>query len=564
MAGNNALNVAFLVSLGRNKIGIALVGSLAGAVLTLGLLVWMYLSFGWSGPLFIAGLVFAAICADLLRRDRRRQHRRATDAEEAARLDAWLSQWPAEARTTVHRLYDRQEAAVLWSAIGMGRLPDRARYGPDDRGDAPILLDVRRSPAGVEIDLAPQHGMTANEFKRAGTAQLAWALSAPEVHLVAVDPQRRVVTLDMRYYDPVAQPVRAPQPEEPVDLYSVAIGTRANGEPWRVPIAERNLLVAGVMGSGKSGVMRALILALAPAIRDGLVRVAAIDLKFGIEVRQMRGLIHEVATTPPDAKKMLQRMLAQVKDRGEWMEAHGYDKHVATPDNPLWLLIIDELAELLDDPDMRNEILSLMRHIMRPGRALGFSIGGFTQAPEKENIASVRNLFQIRVGLRLTEESMLNMIYGGQAKERGAGNVELADEGTQGIAFVASEGGRDIERVRAHLVPKEMFEAAAAIYPPYRHPHLEPAPKRPPGQLDSNQSATSPAPVETADDAAPRKKPVPGFRLPPTGGAPILPNVPQVGRQDGTVIPFDRSRSDRPEATPPTGTTPPDGDTGTE
>jgi S-DNA-T family DNA segregation ATPase FtsK/SpoIIIE len=538
----------------NNGNSFVILGIIAGAVTVPFLSLWAYLSVenyggpGWFGPVFVISvLVVAPLMIAVWAKGAKAAAARRAEEQRAADRAVWLSQYPADARPMIDRLEDQFQASLAWSAIGLGRVPDPARYGIGDPGEAPRLVEVRESPAGVEIDVAPQWGINMTHFQRAA-GQLAWALGAPEVHIIGGDPHRGVITLEALFRDPVAKAHTAPRPEEPVDLYAVRLGVRSNGAPWREPLMERNWLVAGSMGSGKSGVMRAMVLSTAPAARDGYVRNVGIDLKFGIEMRQMKGLVHEVATTPAEARAKLKRMLAIVKERGEQMEAAGVDKHVPTPDAPLWNLIIDELAELLDDPEARSEILSLMRHIMRPGRALGVSVTAFTQSPEKENIASVRNLFQIRIGLRLTEEAMLQMLYGGDAKERGAGNTQLADQGTQGIAFVAAEGGREIERVRAYYVSGEMLEAAAAMYPIYRNPKLEPPAKKEAAGNDSATAAALPA------------APAPAKRI-PGQDAVELPSLPQVEPQ-GTVIPFGRNaRAERPEGDAPQAS--PE-DTGTE
>jgi S-DNA-T family DNA segregation ATPase FtsK/SpoIIIE len=542
--------------------GFVVVGIIGGVLAVPFLALWAYLAVddyggpGWFGPVFVLFLlVVAPAMVVIWAKAAKAAAARRAEAQRQADRERWLLQYPAEARPMVDRLEDQFQASLAWSAIGLGRVPDPARYGVGDPGEAPRLVEVRESPAGVEIDVAPQWGVNMTHFQRAA-GQLAWALGAPEVRIIGGDPHRGLITLEALFRDPVAAVVKAPRPEEPVDLYALRLGLRANGTPWREPLMERNWLVAGSMGSGKSGVMRSMVLATAPAARDGYVRNVGIDLKFGIEMRQMKGLVHEVATTPAEARAKLERMLAVVQERGEQMEAAGVDKHTPTPDAPLWNLIIDELAELLDDPEARTKVLSLMRHIMRPGRALGVSVTAFTQSPEKENIASVRNLFQIRIGLRLTEEAMLQMLYGGDAKERGAGNTMLADQGTQGIAFVAAEGGRDIERVRAYYVPGEMLEAAAAMYPIYRNPKLEPS-KALPATPDSNTPAINEDQAPAAPDAASApREPRSSLLLPPA--------MPQVG-QRRTVIPFDRTaRTDRSDGDTPTDPAGKDQGTGTE
>lgn len=533
-------------------------------------------------PLIVTVLVGLAVL--IWWADRRSRTERAEREWQAERQRRVAAVRPAEARPMVARLEDPYSAAVAWASIGLGRLADPARYGIGDPGEAPTLVRVTESPAGCELVLRPHWGVNLTHFQRAA-GQLAWALGAPEVRILGADPHQGTITLEALFRDPVAVAVTAPRPVEPVDLYAVRLGVRSNGTPWTEALMERNWLVAGSMGSGKSGVMRALVLATAPAARDGYVRNVGIDLKFGIEMRQLAGLVHEVATTPETARTLLKRMLAVVEQRGREMEAAGVDKHVPSPDAPLWDIIIDELAELLDDPEARSEILSLMRHIMRPGRALGVSITAFTQSPEKENIASVRNLFQRRIGLRLTEEDMLRMLYGGDARERGAGNTQLADQGTQGIAFVSdAEGGKAIERVRAYWVSGEMLAAAARMYPIYRNPKLEPptpSAALPAGHSSNptaNQDAVTVRTPIVADPAAvaaaeadwnavtQRNLPVviPAAETPQSQarkrfGSGRFRRVQADGQTGGTVVPFDRTArpdtpQDGPDETTSTGT----------
>jgi FtsK/SpoIIIE family len=373
----------------------------------------IWFAFGSAGLIACAVLAVVVVGSVLTLRAMIHGSQRHKAAAEVARWHGFLDQFPVQVRGALTILHDDEAACAAWVSAGLGIAARRTTqtYTPGawprvawerrrpPRPDCPrcaatgwareaggasvecrCTAAVRESPAGVEIDVIPQPGLTPAHFAKS-VAGLPWALGVPEVKVVGGDPVAGTVTLELRFRDPVAAVVTAPRPEEPVNLYAVRLGVRSNGEPWREALMERNWLVAGSMGSGKSGVIRAMVLATAPAARDGYVRNLGIDLKFKIEMRQMRGLVHEIAGTPTEARAMLERLLAIVKERGEAMEAAGVDKHVPTPDAPFWNCIIDELAELLDDPEARKDILSLLRHIMRPGRALGVSVTAFTPTP---------------------------------------------------------------------------------------------------------------------------------------------------------------------------------------
>jgi S-DNA-T family DNA segregation ATPase FtsK/SpoIIIE len=73
--------------------------------------------------------------------------------------------------------------------------------------------------------------------------------------------------LDFRTRDPLVELVPALPVAESVDLIAVPVGRQEDGEPWRVRVLGMHLLLAGVMGSGKSSVLWSLLRGLGPAIR---------------------------------------------------------------------------------------------------------------------------------------------------------------------------------------------------------------------------------------------------------------------------------------------------------
>lgn len=529
--------------------------AIAAVVWVVALMVWIELH--RAGLLGLAAAV--ALVVLLVVAGKHSKHRRThrAEAEELSRWGAWLVKWPEPSWEVLATLHDDTAACAAWAVGKLATEPKWDARGGYTPGAWPRVAwelwragkqddkPVRECPAGIEVDVIPQPGVTLGHFTRA-LAELPWALRMPEVKVLRGNPLIGTVTLALCWRDPVAEVVPAPTPEEPVNLYALCAGVRSSGEYWRLPLMERNILVIGAMGSGKSGIMRALVLATAPAARDGLVYNMAIDLKFGLEVRLMRGLLHEVATTSETALDMLRRVRAMVEERGAWMEANGIATHVPTPERPLVHVIIDELAELLDDPENRAEVMRLKRRIMRPGRALGFSISGFSQSADKELLGSVRGLYQIKMGLRLADNEMLRMVYGSEAEARGAGNLQLPDQGSAGIAFAVAEGGRDIERVRAFLVTPEKLAWAAETYPIRRHPNLEPPLALPPGNsavvesrgaMTATPRITWPAPVDDEFDTEDEDtEDVPAVRV-------LLPSGPPPARRLVSVP--DDSESER-------------------
>ncbi|MGB6163021.1 MAG: FtsK/SpoIIIE domain-containing protein [Pseudonocardiaceae bacterium] len=77
----------------------------------------------------------------------------------------------------------------------------------------------------------------------------------------------------------------------------MVIGRTETGRPWLLRLADRHILVAGVSDAGKSSVMWAVLRALAPWIRAGVVQVFGIDPKGGMELGRAEGLFHTVVCT---------------------------------------------------------------------------------------------------------------------------------------------------------------------------------------------------------------------------------------------------------------------------
>ncbi|MFI6959664.1 FtsK/SpoIIIE domain-containing protein [Nocardia sp. NPDC050408] len=376
------------------------------------------------------------------------------------------------------------EAMKKWSSVGLGRLPDMAKGDP---GAAPELVPSKgmyppdrgiwEVPVGVRMRLQMTDGQKPKHFEER-LDQLAVAFSTESLNAESVrvvDYKGRTICLDVRYFDPIANPVPVPVPSEEVDLAKLPTGMRDDGDPWYVPLDERNVFGAGEPGSGKSGFIRAMVAATAPAARDGYLVNLMIDLKFGIEANQMRGLLHGTATSEESALELLRwlRRVA-VEQRGRYMEAHGLDKHVPTPDAPFFHLIIDEIAELLDNPETRTEFLRLLISIGRLGRALKFSMSAYTQLSNKKILDMLRDLFQVRIGMRLNSPEQMVMVYGDhRAHERGADNTRIPIHGAQGTAYVVDDTTSQIVRVRAFQVTPENLAWFAQQYPPARHPELE-------------------------------------------------------------------------------------------
>lgn len=284
---------------------------------------------------------------------------------------------------------------------------------------------------------------------------LADALAA---HRVAVSRKRPgVLTVVVERRMPFTSTVPAapiPASCEEVDLAALDVGDTETGAPFLLRIRGKHLLVVGRSGSGKGSLLWNPLRAMAPLIRDGLVRLWVVDLKGGTETDRGAPLFHRWATTADEAVELLTEFRDSMKHRQDWMREHGLRACPISRDTPVELLIIDELAMLTayGDRSTVRESLRLLAEVLTQGRAADHSVLGYVQEPTKD-VVDVRDLFTVRVCLAVTAASHVDMALGDGARDRGA----LADQipgGPEhaGIGFVLDDLTRAPVRFRAGWV----------------------------------------------------------------------------------------------------------------
>ena len=326
----------------------------------------------------------------------------------------------------------------------------------------PKLRKVRSGPSWDEVRVELVPGQKPEDFDEAARA-LASARKVTRAQVRELEPN--VVSLDFQRRDLLAAPVPCPRLEEidgaAVDLRRVWAGRTEYGQDWRLPLSGGHLLTAGASGAGKNSVMWCPLVSIAPAIRDGLVRVSGIDPK-GMELAYRRGIFHRYAVTPKDALAVLDDLVAAMDARKQTFAGRVRTVPLST-EHPLELLEFDEIGALTKytDRKTREQITERVALLTTQGRALGFTVRGYVQEPTKDTVP-VRELFPRRVCLRVTAKSHVGMVLGDQAYERGAWANRIT-EAEAGVGYVWGEGLREPLRVRAGWVPDATVKALEAF-----------------------------------------------------------------------------------------------------
>ncbi|MGH3900882.1 MAG: FtsK/SpoIIIE domain-containing protein, partial [Pseudonocardiaceae bacterium] len=325
----------------------------------------------------------------------------------------------------------------------------------------PTLRRVRSDGWRDRVSVTLLHGQCAAIYAT-HAAELAHSFRAHSCR-VRVDRPRRI-WLDFVHSDPLAQPVGTPALADPgaaMDLARVVIGRTETGRPWVLRLLDRHVLVAGVSDAGKSSVMWAVLRALAPWIRAGLVQVFGIDPKGGMELGRAEDLFQQlVCTNGADADALLEHVATLTRQRAETLRRQRIRKWTPGSGQPFVLLIIDELADVIayqPDNALRKRANLALQSILSQGRAPGVCVIGQLQDPRKE-IIDFRHLFPTKIAMRLDEPKQVDMVLGDGVRERGAMAHEISED-TPGVAWAKIDGRRDPDRARAfHTTDHDLDE----------------------------------------------------------------------------------------------------------
>ncbi|HEX7321964.1 MAG TPA: FtsK/SpoIIIE domain-containing protein [Mycobacterium sp.] len=329
----------------------------------------------------------------------------------------------------------------------------------------PALQSVNISTYGDILTVRVVTGQSVNDWQKQAPA-LAAAWRADRL-VIRVRTPGELQVIIMRG-DVLARPLRLPMPTPTasVDLAAVRVGVTESQRWWRLPVLGHHILVAGATGAGKGSVLWSLIAGLAPEVKSGRVRLCVIDPKGGMELGAGAPMFSEFCVDVGETTvQMLRRLVALMQTRAARLRGHTR-LHTPTDDEPLIVVVIDEIAALtayVTDRKARGEIEQLLGLLLSQGRAVGISVVAAVQDPAKDTLP-VRQLFTVRIGLRMTEGTQTAMVLGQGARDAGA-ECELVGDSTPGIGYTMVDGTAQPMRVRAFYVSNADIVHLARTFP---------------------------------------------------------------------------------------------------
>ena len=385
-------------------------------------------------------------------------------------LVVWSRRWPTSYRRVVVSgwrrfwLYRRRWQPAMVTC-GLALRLDGREYLPGIRRVLSTRCEDR-----VLVELLS--GQAPEDFE-ARTSQLAHTFEALRCRVVVERPGR--IRLEFTHTDPLGETVAALAPQPVPDMAALPIGRLADGTPWRLRLIGMHVLIAGATGAGKGSVLYSLIRALCPAIRDGWVQLWAIDPKGGMELSPGAGLFARFAYGDPVGMvELLEDAVAFMRQRAERLRLAGQRVHVPTVDDPLVVVVVDELAALtayIGDRELKKRAEAVLQLLLSQGRAPGVLVVAALQDPGKD-VLPFRDLFPARVALRLLEDTQVDMVLGRSARLHGA-ECDKIPASQPGVGYVALEGVREPVRVRAAYVSDADLAQMVTDYAPTPTP--EPA-----------------------------------------------------------------------------------------
>lgn len=336
-------------------------------------------------------------------------------------------------------------------------------------------------------------GYNAFVFRRPGGLKVSSVTSlSPELEEALGVPVRfsyLPLTLEVARPDPQRLPLLNLWPQfqnAKADGLPLALGQTAAGGrllPQRMNLADPgtpHALIAGTTGSGKTELLRSMLLSAAAMQSPVTLAMVVLDPK-GVDFRGFYGLphlAHNVVTDPVECVQALAAVVVELERR----KAAGMleSQHRI-------IVAIDELADLMDVAG--RDVESYIRRIIQVGRGLGVSVVAATQQPLASIVGSViKANFPVRLVGKVTSDI--------EAKTA-AGQYHTGAERLPGKGSFLCVNGH-VSRVQAfHSTADEQAQLIGAIGQRW-------------GVAKAHYALRLDAPKKTAERAQPYKAPMVG------------------------------------------------------
>ena len=322
---------------------------------------------------------------------------------------------------------------------------------------------VSEIPAGELVRVRASRGSSMEHVEQRGE-ELAVCLQAREVR-VARDPHNAATgTVTLVRRDPLAGMASVSWPRRDAEALSlwepIPVGVDELGVTVSISLPERNVLMGGEPGAGKSAALSVLV---ATAALDPSTRVWLLDGKL-VELSVWAPCAQRLAGPDVDqAIELLRELREEMEARYRELLARGRRKITREDELRLHLVACDELAFYLGSEDRKKQrdFAELLRDLVARGRAAGVIVCAATQKPASDVVPSaLRDLFGFRLALRCNTPQASDTILGQGWATLGHNAATIAP-GQRGVGLLLAEDGTPVRMRGFHLTDQDVDALAS-------------------------------------------------------------------------------------------------------
>ncbi len=240
----------------------------------------------------------------------------------------------------------------------------------------------------------------------------------------------------------------------------IPVGVDEDGSPVTVGLAERNVLLGGEPGAGKSVALSQLV---ATAALDPGCELFLLDGKLVELSRWSSCAVASAGVDVGEAVRLLDELRSEMDARYQVLLGEGRRKVEPGDGLRLRLVVIDELAHYLHGGDRKlaTAFAHGLRDLVSRGRAAGVIVVAATQKPSADVVPTfLRDLFGFRWALRCTTPQASDTILGQGWASLGCNAAEV-DAAARGVGWLLHEGGSPV-RLRSYHLDDPTLDALTA------------------------------------------------------------------------------------------------------
>jgi len=340
----------------------------------------------------------------------------------------------------------------------------------------PRITRITSVPCGEDLTVRMPAGLQIERDLVVEVERLAAGLGLMEARVTRDPANARMASVRLVRRDPLlvrgpdGRSAPAPWPLRDAARLSVwepvLLGFDEDGLPVVTSLVERNLLIGGEPGSGKSVCLSLLLATAALDPECDLYLVDANRVNLAPWAACACGFVGNDLAAAVD---LLTTLKAEVDRRFDHMAAKGSKK--ITRDDPyrLTVVVMDELAFFTAAPrtepkerkELRGEFNDLLQDIAQRGRAAGVVLILATQRPAGDIIpTSIRDLIGYRLAFRAPTRDAVDVILGKGSAARGA-DSSLIPGFARGVGWLIADGADPI-RLKTFILTDAQIDAIAA------------------------------------------------------------------------------------------------------